>query len=122
KSDNREIDRSQARLLLPRLRVLAFGQSSVDGGAARSANGNGSSTRSESNSQRAEAARTAVLAVPVDEVNRLTLGDANARLVLALRRPDDMELPNPELFAELPPAVQPLPRRAGEAARAPLEG
>lgn len=124
KSDSREIERGQARLLLPRLRVLAFGSASVDGGPARSGNGAaGSGSRGDSaSSQRQEPVRTTVLAVPVEEVNRLALGDANARLLLALRRPDDTQLPDPALFAALPTALQPLPRRAGEAPRAPLEG
>ncbi|RYF75696.1 MAG: Flp pilus assembly protein CpaB [Comamonadaceae bacterium] len=123
KGDSREIERGQARLLLPRLRVLAFGQASVDGGPARPNSGSASSgSRSEASGQRAEPARTAVLAVPVDEVNRLALGDANARLLLALRRPDDTQVPDASLFADLPTALQPLPRRAGEPPRPPLEG
>lgn len=127
KSDNREIEQGQARLLLPRLRVLAFGSASVDGGpATRSASGarasdSGPAPQPQSQ-QRQEQVRTTVLAVPVDEVNRLTLGDANARLVLALRRPDDLQLPDPSLFAALPTALQPVPRKAGEPPRAPLEG
>ncbi|MDA7418176.1 Flp pilus assembly protein CpaB [Xenophilus arseniciresistens] len=128
KSDNREIAEGQARLLLPRLRVLAFGSASVDGGPAAARSGGGGSRASNDSGpapqsqQRQEQARTTVLAVPVDEVNRLTLGDANARLVLALRRPDDLQLPDPNLFAALPTALQPLPRKAGEPPRAPLEG
>ncbi|RYF83264.1 MAG: Flp pilus assembly protein CpaB [Comamonadaceae bacterium] len=124
KSDSREIERGQSRLLLPRLRVLAFGSASVDGGPARPNNGAASSgSRSDnSGSQRQEPVRTTVLAVPVDEVNRLALGDANARLLLALRRPDDTQVPDASLFAELPTALQPLPRRAGEPPRAPLDG
>lgn len=123
KSDSREVERGQARLLLPRLRVLAFGQASVDGGAARPGNGSaGAGSRNDASAQRQEPARTAVLAVPVDEVNRLALGDANARLLLALRRPDDTQVPDASLFADLPTALQPLPRRAGEPPRAPLDG
>lgn len=124
KSDSREVERGQARLLLPRLRVLAFGQASVDGGGARANNSSGTSGsggRNDPNAQRLEPARTTVLAVPVDEVNRLALGDANARLLLALRHPDDTAVPDTSLFPALPTAMQPLPRRAGEPPRAPLD-
>ncbi|WP_341887115.1 Flp pilus assembly protein CpaB [Variovorax sp. YR752] len=115
KSDSKDIDRSQARLLLSRKRVLAFGNASVDGLASK-ADKNGNSQ------QRAEAARTAVLAVPVDDVNRLALAENSGRLLLALRNPIDMSEPDPKLFAELPTALQPAPPKRGEPPRAPLEG
>ncbi|MET3497310.1 Flp pilus assembly protein CpaB [Variovorax boronicumulans] len=115
KSDGKDVDRSQARLLLSRKRVLAYGNASVDGMASKSAD------KASQQAQRAEPARTAVLAVPVDEVNRLTIGDASGRLLLALRNPTDLSEPDPELFAQLPTALQP-PARAGEPRRAPLEG
>ncbi|WP_390348662.1 Flp pilus assembly protein CpaB [Variovorax boronicumulans] len=115
KSDSKDIDRSQARLLLSRKRVLAFGSASVDGLASK-ADKNGNSP------QRSEAARTAVLAVPVDDVNRLALAENSGRLLLALRNPTDMSEPDPKLFAELPTALQPTPPKPGEPRRAPLEG
>lgn len=115
KSDSKDIDRSQSRLLLSRKRVLAFGNASVDGLASK-ADKNGNSQ------QRAEAARTAVLAVPVDDVNRLALAENSGRLLLALRNPTDMSEPDPKLFAELPTALQPVPPKRGEPPRAPLEG
>ncbi|RYF36378.1 MAG: Flp pilus assembly protein CpaB [Comamonadaceae bacterium] len=105
KSDSREIERSQTRLLLSRKRVLAFGSASVDG-APKSADGKQASQGSAQ--QRAEAARTVVLAVPVEEVNRLSVGESGGRLLLALRHPNDMSLPDPKLFAEPPTALQPL--------------
>ena len=118
KSDSKDIDRSQSRLLLSRKRVLAFGSASVDGLPSKTdKNGN-----PQSQQQRAEAARTAVLAVPVDDVNRLTLAENSGRLLLALRNPTDMSEPDPKLFAELPTALQPVPPKRGEPPRAPLEG
>ncbi|MGF6349181.1 Flp pilus assembly protein CpaB [Variovorax sp. W2I14] len=116
KSDGKDVDRSQARLLLSRKRVLAFGNASVDGLPSKSAD------KAAQQAQRAEPARTAVLAVPVDEVNRLTIGDASGKLLLALRNPTDLSEPDPKLFAELPTALQPTPPKAGEPRRAPLEG
>ena len=117
KSDGKDVDRSQARLLLSRKRVLAFGSASVDGMPSKAPD-----KAAAQQAQRTEMARTAVLAVPVDEVNRLTIGDASGRLLLALRNPTDMSQPDPKLFAELPTALQPVQAKTGEPRRAPLEG
>ena len=116
KSDGKDVDRSQARLLLARKRVLAFGNASVDSLPSKSPD------KAAQQAQRNEQARTAVLAVPVDEVNRLAIGDASGRLMLALRNPTDMAQPDPKLFADLPTALQPPQSRTGEPRRAPLEG
>lgn len=116
KSDSKDIDRSQARLLLSRKRVLAFGSASVDGLPSKTDKNAGAQQ------QRAEAARTAVLAIPVEDVNRLTLAENSGRLLLALRNPTDMSEPDPKLFAELPTALQPLAPKPGEPRRPPLEG
>ena len=118
KSDGKDIDRSQARLLLSRKRVLAYGGASIDGMPS----GMDKNGAAQQQAQRAEAARTAVLAVPVDDINRLTLAESSGRLLLALRNPTDMSEPDPKLFAELPTALQPVAQKAGEARRAPLEG
>ncbi|WP_295856611.1 Flp pilus assembly protein CpaB [uncultured Xylophilus sp.] len=72
--DGAEVGDSQTRLLSARRRVLAFGQASVDAPA---------------DNARGEPARTAVLAVPADEVPVLALGDSVGRVVLALRNPAD---------------------------------
>ena len=107
KADGRDVERSQSRLLLARKRVLAFGTASVDG---MPANGEGrGSQRPQAVSQ--QPARTAVLAVPVEDVNRLALGEANGRLLLALRHPNDTAEPDPTLFAELQTALQPAAGR-----------
>ncbi|MGI4776993.1 MAG: Flp pilus assembly protein CpaB [Janthinobacterium lividum] len=88
KSDGKEIDRGQARLLLARKRVLTFGTASVE---------NMQPPTQPSN--RAEPVRTAVLAIPVAEVNRLALGESAGRLLLALRNPADMAWTEPTLYA-----------------------
>ena len=85
--DGNEIDHSQARLLLPRLRVLSFGAASVDTGAATSAKSQ-------------DVIRTAVLAVPIDRIPELSLGDNAGKLTLALRNPADLESPDQGLFAD----------------------
>jgi pilus assembly protein CpaB len=117
KSDGKDIDRSQARLLLSRKRVLAYGNASVDGLPSKM-----DKNAAAQQAQRNEPARTAVLAVPVDDINRLTLAESSGRLLLALRNPTDMSEPDPKLFAQLPTALQPLPSKAGEPRRPPLEG
>lgn len=119
KSDSKDVDRSQARLLLSRKRVLAFGNASVDEHASKTAD---AKNTSQPPSQRNEIARTVVLAVPVADVNRLTLGESSGRLLLALRNPTDTSQPDPTLFAELPTALQPVAPKAGEPKRAPLVG
>lgn len=116
KSDGKDVDRSQARLLLPRKRVLAYGNASVDAQATKTGD-------SGAQQQRSEAARTAVLAIPIEEVNQLAVGDAAGRLLLALRHPGDTSLPDPSLLAHLPPALQPQPPGKGEPPRpVPLQG
>ncbi|KAF1046395.1 Flp pilus assembly protein CpaB [Xylophilus sp.] len=101
--DNGEIDRSQARLLLARKKVLAYGGSSLDG--LTDAAPPGTTPAAQQQGGRSEAARTAVLAVPVAEINRLALGEAHGHLVLALRNPSDTTEPDPGLSAWLPPAT-----------------
>lgn len=120
KSDGKDVDRSQARLLLPRKRVLAFGSASVDNLPSKAVDGNGNPTAQQQ--QRNDLPRTAVLAVPVADINRLTLGESAGRLLLALRNPLDTTLPDPALLAALPAALQPPPSKRGELPRPPLEG
>jgi pilus assembly protein CpaB len=117
KTDGREIDRGQSRLLLARQRVLAFGTESVDGPPVAAENADG---RTGAQAPRAEAARTAVLAVAIQDVARLTLGEASGRLMLALRHPTDTTVPDESLFAVLPTSLQPLPAKPGTPPRGPL--
>jgi pilus assembly protein CpaB len=70
-----EIPATHARLLLSRVRVLCFGDST---------------TPTDANATRA-AARTAVLAVHVDDVDSLSLAENSGRLLLALRNPADAD-------------------------------
>jgi len=111
--DGNEIDQSQARLLLSRKRVLAYGAASVDAVTAAEKT-EGKQANGPDN------ARTAVLAVPVAEVNQLLLGGSNGSLLLALRNPTDMTEPDSEKFAPLP-GVLTVAMTKGSVA-APLEG
>ena len=102
---------AQARLLLSRLRVLSYGATdtapavaaapaSGDAADSRAADIQGSSSASGSSSDSTSApARSAVLAVPVEEANRLLLGAQQGKLFLALRNPTDVGLPDQDLFA-----------------------
>ena len=66
------------------------------------ANQNSSQRRSGGNADSGRAqqpANTALLAVPLEDVERLTLAEKFGQLTLALRHPDDLSVPNAALFA-----------------------
>lgn len=123
---------AQTRLLLSRLRVLSYGQQDLQAQAEQAqataqaeaqaqqsgANkdpraaeiaGNGSSNGNNSTATNQAPARTAVLAVPVAEANRLLLGAQQGKLFLALRHPSDTAVADPSLF--------PVPKRVLNPAR-----
>lgn len=116
---------SQTRLLLARSRVLAYGSSTVENPPptiaqrkAQAEKENSSVTGAKASSRdeargRPEAVNTAVLAVPLEDVQRITLAEKFGQLNLALRHPDDQSLPDPALFAALPPVLQPVGLQAG---------
>lgn len=92
KKQGDEVGVSSARLLLSRLAVLSYGDkltATADAPSGERAN-------------RADAARTAVLSVPVDQVSALLLGESSGRIALALRHPDDLGEPQPTLWANAP--------------------
>lgn len=109
-----ELENSQSRLLLSRLRVLSYGAAaigSVGSTADGSANGgsNPQSNQQAAATQSAQAAqqpaRTAVLATPIGDVNRLSLAIQSGKLMLALRNPTDENMPDLALFAPLPVVI-----------------
>lgn len=104
--EGNDISKTQARLLLSRLKVLTYGSASVDGDPAAEKAQNGSARSSNA----PPVARTAVLAVPTAEVNRLLLATQNGKLQLVLRHPTDETAPDLALFPE-PPTV--LAAKAG---------
>lgn len=75
--NNDEIPESQSRLILSSLRILAFG--ALEAGDTKKLT-NAGATRNV-----AETPRTAVLAVPLADVDKLTLAAETGRLLLALR-------------------------------------
>ncbi|MGE8492294.1 Flp pilus assembly protein CpaB [Comamonas sp.] len=120
KTDAAEVD-SQTRLLLARTRVLAYGAASVENPpltqaqrqqeeqeAAKTGSSANAARRNTQDAQAARSAATAVLAVPLQDVERLTLAEKYGQLSLALRHPDDSRVPDPALFAALPTVLQPV--------------
>lgn len=103
-------DQSQTRLLLSRLRVLAYGEQNLPAPAA-SANkpaATGTTDKAVAKSDTPTVPHTAVLAVPVNEVDRLLLGAQNGKLALALRHPSDPGQPDDGLFQQPPMVLAPL--------------
>ena len=96
---NAEIDRTQARLLISKLRVLAFGNATAGNDNSGDPNG---------------MVRTAVLAVPVADVDRLTLAETSGRLVFALRNPNDTDVIDTGAFATLPAVLKTSTQAGGE--------
>lgn len=117
---------TQTRLLLARSRVLAYGAISVEDppptmaqrkkaqAEEAAANQSSSQRRSGGNADSGrtqQPANTALLAVPLEDVERLTLAEKYGQLTLALRHPDDLSVPNAALFATLPTALRPVAGR-----------
>lgn len=82
-----DVDKSQSRLLASKRHVLAYGTTVI-----------GEAQNTSSNTQQSAQARTAVLAVPVEEINTLLLAAQNGKLTLALRHPGDSGLADATLF------------------------
>ncbi|WP_321876298.1 Flp pilus assembly protein CpaB [Paraburkholderia bannensis] len=89
-----EVGRTQARLLISKARVLVFGAQADDGAA-------GAQRTTNFGTQNA-VPRTAVLAVPVTQVDRLSLAQSQGQLILALRNPTDDEQVDPDAFGPQP--------------------
>ena len=93
-----EVDRTQARLLVSKVRVLAFGNATAANDSGADPNG---------------MVRTTVLAVPVADVDRVTLAEASGRLVLALRNPRDDDVIDTAAFPPLPEVIKTAARTPG---------
>lgn len=108
---------SQARLLVSRLRVLAFGNRDLPRPmplARATAAGGKAADKAAAATNENQAARTAVLAVPLAEVDRLLLGTQDGRLVLALRHPGDAGQPDDALFPQPRSALSPIAKLTPE--------
>jgi len=108
------LDTSQTRLLLSRLRVLAYGSDDLPSSSARTPPAppvdDGKTKPAVDGDARPVAANqptqptprdvphTAVLAVPVGEASQLLLGVQNGKLSLGVRPPNDEGVPDDALF------------------------
>ena len=109
----------QSRLLLSRLRVLAYGAQDMQAPAVATTEPATeqeadprarqiSNARSEdADGASAGPARTALLAVPVEHANALFLGAQAGKLFLALRNPSDSALADASLFPQPLPVLRP---------------
>ncbi len=100
-SQDSEVSNTQSRLLLPQIRVLAYGAQSLDGPPPDS--GRDANNR---NASRDAKASNAMLAVPLEHVNELLLATRSGKLQLALRSPKDDSLPDAALFPTRAPLLQ----------------
>jgi pilus assembly protein CpaB len=91
-----EVDATQARLLLSRVRVLSFGDATLPGTSDAA-----DAAANAANAPRSAGARTAVLAVRTADIDALTLAEGAGRLVLALRNPADTDTAEPLAIAPL---------------------
>lgn len=109
-----DIPVTQARLLLSRVRVLQFGDATPD----RDAGSNGNTN----NNVNPQTIHTAILAVPTEDVDTLTVGAANGSLSLALRSPrdDDAASAPVAVAASSPEFADPSARAAAGVALAVL--
>lgn len=82
RKDSQEVDATQARQLLARKRVLAYG-SQMEGAAGKDS--------ADEVARTGQPPRTAVLAVQAQEVNALLLAERQGQVLLALRNPLDRE-------------------------------
>ncbi|MBD8898938.1 Flp pilus assembly protein CpaB [Rhodanobacter sp. DHG33] len=102
---------SQARLLVSRLRVLAFGSHDLPKpvpSAHATATDDKAADKAAAATNENQVARTAVLAVPLADVDRLLLGTQDGKLVLALRHPGDPGQPDDTLFPQPRDALSPV--------------
>lgn len=102
---------SQARLLVSRLRVLAFGSHDLPKpmpAAGVAATGDKAADKAAAATNENQVAHSAVLAVPLADVDRLLLGTQDGKLVLALRHPSDAGQPDDTLFPPPRNALSPL--------------
>ena len=111
---NAEVDATQARLLLSRVRVLSFGDATLPGTSDAA-----DAAANTANAPRSGGARTAVLAVRAADIDALTLAEGAGRLVLALRNPADTDTAEPLAMAPLLASIR-MPKNDASRAAAGL--
>lgn len=91
--DGQEVESTQARMLMPRKKIMAYGEK-IQGELKEDG--------SKNKDAQTATARTAVIAVPVQEVNRLLLAEQQGLLLLALRSPLDQNEPSADMLKQIP--------------------
>ena len=106
KREGEDVGATHSRLLLPRKQVLAYGAELQDIAKPelteeeQKASDSKDRAKPQGNERRA-AARTAVLAVQVEEVNRLLLAEQYGQVQLALRSPLDHFEPSADMLKQI---------------------
>jgi pilus assembly protein CpaB len=111
-----EVGRTQARLLVSKARVLVFGN------PADTAPPSGNPQRTSGFGTQNTAPRTAVLAVPVTEVDKLALAQSQGQLTLALRNPTDEDTVDPSAFGANPGVIKVVSHDPPQGATRAAEG
>lgn len=102
KQDGQVVEDTQARLLLPKKRVLAYGAQLPESAQAEPSEEEGSKKNNANAQPKPQTARTAVLGVQVEEINRLLLAEQYGSIQLALRSPLDVAEPSAERKQQVP--------------------
>lgn len=99
--------KTQSRLLLPRLRVLAYGSRELPEpkAPAIATSAQKAAQTKVTTTTRAFKTDTAVLAVPLDKVNRILLAQNYGKLSLVLRSPTDPGMPDVKRFPQPAPVL-----------------
>lgn len=98
-----EIGRTQTRLLISKARVLVFGSPDDDGKSR-------TTQRTSNLGAQNNTPRTAVLAVPLGDIDTLTLAQSQGQLLLALRNPTDPDALDPNAFGPQPGVLKVVAR------------
>jgi pilus assembly protein CpaB len=111
-----EVARTQARLLVSKARVLIFAS------PADAVPSNANMQRTSGFGTQTAVPRTAVLAVPVTEVDTLALAQSQGQLILALRNPTDDDTVDPSAFGAYPGVIKVVSHDAPEGSTRAAEG
>jgi pilus assembly protein CpaB len=111
-----EIGHTQARLLISKARVLVFGN------PADATPPTGNPQHTSGFGTQNVAPRTAVLAVPVTQVDTLALAQSQGQLILALRNPTDDDAVDPSAFGPYRGVIKVVSNAAPQASTLAAQG
>lgn len=102
RANNREIQDTVSRMIMPNLRVLSVGTQLVN--APESA----TTDPENRDNNRAARLRAMMVEVPTAEISALAMAQSQGELFVVIRNPEDDELPDPSKFPKADPALMPL--------------